>query len=159
MSVMRGYATIKGISDGGCTVEMGGYLSVFIDTLPIQVTSDLVEQMGAHGEGVCAQEWSNHRIILDATFRPAAASRAGLAQPTTVMLPGDHLTLSGFEQVKVFGEQLIGYADPRADDILNGDWILVGPDAGLTLNTGSPGEAHLTLGFYFGRHAALTLIT
>ena len=154
MSVMRGHATIKGVSGGTCTVKVSGYVMAFVDSLPIQVTSDLTEHHGAHGEGICAMEWSNHRIILEATFRPAAASKATMVTNTVLLLPGDVVTLDDFLVVKVHNPPA-GMDAARAADLLNGDWILTGPNSTLTLNTANPAEVQLTLGFYFDRHASL----
>jgi hypothetical protein len=152
-NLMNGFATIRGISDGGCTVDVTGYLMAMIDTLPIQLTTDLTEHMGAHGQGPCAMEWRNQRVILEATFKPGSTTSQATAQSKALLIPqGTKVTLDGFKKVGIFGAT----AGSRDEDILNGEWLHVGPTTTLTLSATVAGEAQLTLGYYFERQTALT---
>jgi hypothetical protein len=151
----NGYATIKGISkDDACTVTIEGYANVLIDTVPIQLMTDLTEHMGAHGHGPCAMEWRNQRVMLEITFRPASSTSQEDANEKAILIPqGTVVTLSGFLPVTI----LNAVAASREEDLLNGDWLHVGPTTTLTLNASAPGgEVQLTLGYYFDRQTNLT---
>lgn len=148
---MNGFATIKGIGASGCTVEIGGYASVFLESLPVQLTADMTEMAGADGQGTCAIQWTNKRVILEVTFRPGSTETQTLAQAEAFLIDqGATVTLSGFKIVKILGS---GVA--RESNLLNGDWLHIGPSTTLTLNASTPGEVQLTLAYYFERHSVL----
>lgn len=157
---MNGYATIRGISGapttgllpGGCVVSIEGYVSALIDTLPIQLTSDLTEHMGAHGQGPCAMEWRNQRVIIEVTFRPAGVTSVTTTDAKAILIPqGAVVTLDGFKKVGILGAT----AASREENILNGDWLHVGPTTTLTLSSTVAAEVQLTLGYYFERQTNL----
>jgi hypothetical protein len=149
-----GFAFIRGISAAGCTVDVGGvngYASCFVDSVPLRLTGDLTEHQGADGMGVCALQWSNQRILLEATFRPASNTSVSAADAKAILIPlGAIVTLSGFKVVK-----MAGTATGRDLNILNGDWINMG-DVTLTLNASGPGEVQLSLGYFFDHQDELS---
>jgi hypothetical protein len=63
------------------------------------------------------------------------------------------VALSKFKVVKIFGA-----ASGQDADLLNGDWLHLGPSTTLTLNATTPGEVQMTLAYYFDRQVQLLTV-
>jgi hypothetical protein len=136
MTTFNGFADIRGVGTA-CTVAVGGYASVFMDSAPVAHRATVTEHVGADGS-TCSIVHSNEYIELTIAFRPVSSVSKTAADGYAMFLPkGSTVALTGFKPVKI-----------GTEDILNSsDWILVG-DSTVTLNANDAGVVDLTIRNY-----------
>ena len=152
MNTFNGYAFITKIGTS-CTLSVGAYAKVFLDTLGVRHIAKLDEHIGVNGE-TCALVHSNEYLEINASLRLASdVSEEEVEEDFTFLPKGSTVVLSGFKPLMF----QVAPAPEDKTDVLNDPtgWILVG-DTTLTRNASTdPGTADVTLRHYLSQQANL----
>lgn len=166
--LFNGYAMIHQTGPGS-TANVGpdptgttinGYGACFLDAVPLVYSSDMSEQIGVNG-ATAALIWTNERIEISLTFRPAAStSQANADAKSVIIRNGSKVELTGFTPVKMDtsedatgGIGIIEILNTTPGDAAT-SWITVG-DTQLTISNAAPAEVQLTLRKYLRNQASL----